>query len=102
MRRFLALIFLFIFSFQVIPVKGIARMLHKCQATEDVQQDDASADDAIVKAADYNDVLFDHSYSFEYTAAAPVVAEAQSVPVCYRVVYPPAHITEILSPPPNC
>ena len=100
MRKLLAILFLLVFSLQVLPVKAIGKLLSKQQTEEDVKHSCDNADkDDLNNTGKYLD-LIDHS--FENFTAERFVALNKVAKHCYDDDLPTAHIADIPSPPPNC
>lgn len=101
MRPFLATFFLLIFSFQVLPVKEIGKLLFKAQTTEEVHEShtDDGPDLKVKKEGD----PFQLS-SFNITAAARQKDLSTKIAVVIHrtAILPDYHIPDILTPPPNC
>ena len=97
MRKLLAILFLLIFSFQVLPVRAIGKLLSKAQQTEEEVKHscDKDGDGDALKYVD----LINHSYS-TFPARGFIVKD-KTINVHYADDLPAAHITEIPSPPPN-
>lgn len=100
MRKHLAILFLIVFSFQVLPMKTIGKLLVKGQTEEEVKHGcDDGGDDMDLKTGKYNDLIA-HSYtSFSVTELS---VKSRTITVHYSDVLPVAHVAEIPSPPPNC
>ncbi|MBS1773134.1 MAG: hypothetical protein JST82_09740 [Bacteroidetes bacterium] len=101
MKTVIAYIFLFIFSFQVLPVKELGKLLFKGQMTEEVHEADCS-DDApgakIKKEPEpfklQQDCRFDYISHFADVKATLAIHLAQQLPAHF--------VPDILTPPPNC
>jgi len=99
MRKYLAVLFLIIFSFQVLPLKVVGKLLVKGQTEEDVKGDCDDDADIDGKVAKYNDFILHPSEGF-YTEVSKektvsfIVHRAYDLPVSY--------VADIISPPPNC
>ncbi len=96
MRQFIACIFLTIFSFQVLPVKELGRLLFKSVMTEEVQGQDADIDGKVKKEID----LF--TFTPEKPLHTDVLGAKISVAIHYSDGLPDHHVPDILTPPPNC
>jgi hypothetical protein len=102
MRRFLALLFLTIFSFQVLPLKAIGKLMDREQTTEEVQQDDANTDDQGGKVVKFQD---------DQNIDAPETYDTAAYIYCFNIkinalmhladTLPIVPIAEIPSPPPD-
>lgn len=99
MRKCLAILFLLIFSLQVIPLKAIGKFLNSGQNTEEVQDDaDCNTGGKEAKYSDDNIVLH---FSPDMVASrigfnmkiAAFINKAESLPS--------VHVAELLSPPPD-
>lgn len=103
MRHFAAIFFLLIFSFQILPVRAIGKLLAKNQQTEEVKDDCCDTDDDSKednsKEAKYND-LFHHYYPPAVTCKAKT---QESNAIVHRSdALHDCHIKDIHCPPPNC
>ena len=100
MRKLLAILFLLVFSIQVLPVKAIGKLLSKGQTEEEVKHScDGGDNDDMANAGKYLD-LIDHSYnSF---SAEKFIEQHKVADRHYADDLPMSHISEIPSPPPNC
>jgi len=101
MKQWLAAIFLIIYSFQVLPVKSIGKLLCKNQATEETQSTNLTdSDNSEGKAMKYNDFFPSHSFSSPTYAS---LALSHKIAVCthHADVFPLHHVAEIPTPPPN-
>jgi len=95
MRKRLAYIFIFIFSFQVLPVKEVGKMLFKSQLTEEIHE------------TAHND---DNPRGKSFLGNAPCLSIAcllqagrdVAVAIQYADHIPVSHAPDILTPPPNC
>ncbi|XZF13805.1 hypothetical protein ACTHGU_18645 [Chitinophagaceae bacterium MMS25-I14] len=100
MRHVLAIFFLTIFSFQVLPVKEIGKLLFKSQTTEEVHEDtcDTAPDIKVKKEGDpFHPVFFENiplARVQNLTARIALVIHRTSE-------LPDYHIPDILTPPPN-
>ncbi|MCW3121883.1 MAG: hypothetical protein JWQ38_1375 [Flavipsychrobacter sp.] len=88
--------FIIIFSFQVLPVRVLGKLLAKGQTEEEVKNSDSDDSD---NAAKYLDFLSCNSLKFSSSCVTEkpvgfVVNTSDDVPASY--------VSEILSPPPNC
>ncbi len=102
MRLFLALIFLTIFSFQVLPLKVIGKLLAKAQTTEEVQEDDADVDGfdgKVVKFQDDQNV--EHNTFGNLAASVLYFNNKLSTLIHSSEKLPLVHVTKIPSPPPD-
>jgi hypothetical protein len=100
MRKCLAIMFLVIFSLQVLPLKVIGKLLCKGQNTEEVQEDEAG-EDGDARLAKYND---DHTLPPTTDLTATMLAFGEKVTAIFLKAdaLPSVHVAELLSPPPDC
>lgn len=105
MRHFLAYVFIMIFSFQVLPVKELGKILFKGQMTEEVHEMGHSANDSndgagalklkmgadLFKATNTGFVALNHYLNTKVTTA---IHHSEQLPDNFE--------PEILTPPPNC
>ena len=98
MKHFIAIICLLIFSFQVLPVKQLGRLLSKVQNTEEVH--DWGLDGNAVKDKKADDLKFFSTYSQKET----LISFEQKVTLLLHAAenLPDGHVADILTPPPNC
>ena len=101
MRNLAAIFFLLIFSFQVLPVKAIGKLLSKNTQTEEVKDDCGSSDDDTPGSKDpkFNDLFH------QYHSATPVgiVAIKKKITIIHgNDDLPKSHVKDVLCPPPNC
>ncbi|WP_276132531.1 hypothetical protein [Polluticoccus soli] len=98
MKKFIAYIFLLIFSFQVLPVKEIGSILFKGQMTEEIHEtaDDSPPGSKIKKESDTK--IF-----AKYETVASVIHFTKIVELTlHRSEHLPRHfVPDILTPPPN-
>ena len=100
MRKLLAILFLLVFSMQVLPVKAIGKLLSKGQTEEEVKHScDGCDKDDLSNGGKFMD-LIDHSY--ENFTTERFVALIKVPKRYYAVDLPIGHIDDIPSPPPNC
>lgn len=105
MKRIVATIFLLIFSFQILPVKEIGRILFKGQITEEEvhtgDDGDASADSGFKMKKDCE---FYHEYNDwnEHHALIAFHNYTLSIALIASDYLPEAFIPDIPTPPPNC
>lgn len=101
MRHFLAYVFLIIFSFQVLPVKEIGKILFKAQMTEEIHEAGHSSDDGpsakLKKDSDFFK-LMEH----ENIAIMQYIAATVNTAIHLSDRLPRQHVPDILTPPPNC
>lgn len=100
MRHILAYFFLIIFSFQVLPVKEIGKLLFKSQTTEEIHEDYAdNGPDAKIKKEGDPFKLSDFNVS---SSARIASLSAKIALVIHRTAsLPDYHIPDILTPPPD-
>ncbi len=89
--------FLFVFSFQVLPVKTLGKLLAKGQTEEEVKHD-CSGDDCGDDAVKYLDFVCGIE---KFTSTEQLIQNRASYLVHRSAMLPPSYIGEILSPPPN-
>ena len=97
MKKLLAIVFLVIFSFQVVPVKALGKLLSKGQTEEEVKKDCDSGDDCD-NAGKYLDLI--HHTANTFTATTFMVVDKVAI-WHYADVLPVSHVADIPSPPPN-
>ena len=103
MKRWLAYLFLVIFSFQALPVKAIGKLLAKNQMTEEVKSDcdegntNSTDDDSLERLKDL--CVHNHIPPGLATALIGLKADAQHHG---EEDLPNSHIRDIHCPPPNC
>jgi hypothetical protein len=105
MKHLVAYIFLIVFSFQVLPVKELGKMLFKGLLTEEVHEH-CNADDCddcpvskIKKESEYNDMLHVAQesialQSYINTKLHTAIHKTESLPKHF--------VADITTPPPNC
>lgn len=104
MRQWLAYILIAIFSFQVLPVKELGKILFKGQLTEEIHEeghgDAEDLEDAKLKK-DGDPFKFHYPVTefvarnhFHTHSAMVAIYEADHIPLLY--------LPDILTPPPNC
>jgi hypothetical protein len=99
MKKWLAYIFLTIFSFQVLPVKEIGKILFKGQMTEEIHE---SADGPVsVKLKKGTDPFKLHPGDFEQTARLQYLSAKLSLAIVESEWHPSQFIPDIVTPPPN-
>jgi hypothetical protein len=102
MNRLIAILFLLIFSLQVLPVRTMGKLLGKKAQTEEVKDDcDDSGDDDTFdpEQQKYNNLLHYHTLTFSVT---PYSKKKNRQVIHVNDDLPNSHIEEILSPPPDC
>lgn len=97
MKHFIAYLCLLIFSFQVLPVKELGKLLCKGQNTEEVHECSADGNTAKEKKADDFKLYGPHSQ------AVFLISLEQKVIVSLHAAdnLPENHVADILTPPPN-
>lgn len=101
MRQYLAIFFLLIFSFQVLPVKEIGKLLFKSTTTEEIHE--SHADDAPDLKVKKEGDPFHASFMNIPSSARAKDFTAKVLLVIHRSAsLPDYHIPDILTPPPNC
>lgn len=103
MKFWIASFFLLIFSFQVLPVKEVGKLLFKNALTEEIHEKDelpdGDADLKLKKEGDSNDFISSHpSYQQRaryFSHCVDIALVNTDIP---RLVFSP----EVLTPPPNC
>jgi len=98
MRKVLAIIFLIIFSFQVIPLKAVGKLLVKGQTEEEVKHGCDDSGDLDGKAGKYNDLIFHSTMNF---SSVRTIEKDKSFMEHRSDALPLSHVAEIPSPPPN-
>lgn len=101
MKVFLAYIFLFIFSFQVLPVKELGKILFKGQMTEEIHEAGHGSDDSQASKAKKGADPFKISET-EYTALNLYLGTRVLTAIHYAEDMNTQHIPDIFVPPPNC
>jgi hypothetical protein len=104
MKKFIAGIFLLIFSFQILPVKELGKMLFKNQLTEEIKETcDTDVEDAeslkLKKEADPFHPSTSHS---EYVARIQFLSHSLQTALHQAERLPIPHVADIFTPPPNC
>lgn len=100
MKKFLAAIFLFIFSFQVLPVKEIGKILFKGTMIEEIHEGHCDIDDeGNYEVSKQKDPYNSNCHSEYYNKLAVLTSSGLST-------FTPQHISkqfipDIVTPPPN-
>ncbi len=104
MKKLLACFFLFIFSFQILPVKELGKILFKNQLTEEIKEDYTETekeDSETLKLKKDGDPLIKGAHEQElarleylYHSIQTALHEAERLPL--------SHVADIFTPPPNC
>lgn len=103
MKRFLAYIFLAIFSFQVLPVKELGKILFKGQMTEEVHENcniesDDCPDSKVKKEGDPSKFLYTHQQNIAIELHINAIVHAA---VLNTGNLPSHFVPDIATPPPN-
>ena len=102
MRQLIAYIFLFTFSFQMLPVKEIGAILFKGQMTEEEAHTcGAKGDNTNSKLGKFNDFL-DNGLSDGHLSRIVFYNNSLSVALSMAEKLPMGFIPDIPTPPPNC
>ncbi len=96
MRKVIACIFLTIFSFQILPVKELGKLLFKSVMTEEVIGHDVDVDGKVKKEIDF------YTFAPEKAPHTDVLGAKISVAIHYSDGLQDCHVPDILTPPPNC
>lgn len=104
MKHLVAYLFLIIFSFQVLPVKEIGKILFKNQLTEEVKESDCSecGGGETVKLKKEGEPLYHPEEEEQQTARVQYLSHSLHTAIHEAERLPLHHIGEILTPPPNC
>ncbi len=99
MRKIVAFFFLFIFTFQVLPVKAIGKLIAKGTQTEEVKED--GGDD---KGLDGKDGKFDDLFFYTPSPFTSVANDPVTTLHLFRnsTDLTDTHVKDIHCPPPNC
>lgn len=97
MKPWLAGLFLFIFSFQVLPVKELGELLFKSVLTEEVQHDCTETNVEVKKLTE----PFVHPSTY-WTGRSSRCAKHAALAIHRFDNLPDYHVPDILTPPPNC
>lgn len=101
MKTVVAFFFLFIFTFQIVPVRAIGKLIVKGQQTEEVKEDCSdtdSEDGKDTKDSVCGDFICSNSPSL---FPAPVLMPAAKMQVQTHEHLPNTYIMDIHCPPPN-
>lgn len=98
-KKLLAIVFLFIFSFQVLPVKEIGKLLFKSTNTEE-EVHGSSCDNNKGKVG--GEDLFLQYYASKQEDQQSYFDQKQAVIIHRADDLPPIRIKEVQSPPPDC
>lgn len=99
MKTYIAYIFLFIFSFQVLPVKEIGRILYKGLITEERSEMDISEDEVPVPKLKKDADPF-HSESTAFAFNKHITSKV-IIAIHRSETIPMFHVPDIFTPPPN-
>lgn len=99
MKVWLAYVCIIIFSFQVLPIKEIGKLLFKAQTTEEIHEDDI-ADDAPLKLKKEGDPFISHP-SWELQAYNQYFSKKVHIAMLKVARLQTGHIPDIPTPPPN-
>jgi hypothetical protein len=105
MKHFVAYIFLIVFSFQVLPVKELGKVLFKGQMTEEVHEScgaDCSNDcpvSKIKKESEYGNILH---VAQESIALQSYINSKLHTAIHNTEILPKHFVADITTPPPNC
>lgn len=102
MKIWIASIFLFIFSFQVLPVKEVGKLLFKNALTEEIHETETEKEDAdlkLKKGNEPNDFIHAPAISKDRTRYF-----GHCIDIALTDVDTPPRLfsPEVLTPPPNC
>ncbi len=103
MRKFLAIVFLTIFTIQVLPLKVIGKLLNKGQNIEEVQDDVEDTDGTEGKVIKYGstDDQIEHHHYFDFTANTRCFNDKLIAFIHRSESLPAVHIAAMPSPPPD-
>ena len=104
MKKLIAYIFLFIFSFQVLPIKEIGKILFKNQLTEEIKEADCSqkGDEDLSKLNKEGDPYHNIDWEYQKTARLLYLSHSLQTAIHQAERLPKHHVGEIFTPPPNC
>jgi hypothetical protein len=105
MKKLLAGFFLFIFSFQILPVKELGKFLFKNQLTEEIKESDYAEgeyDGENLKLKKESDPLMNHGSHEEKLARLEYLSHSLQTALHEAERLPLSHIADIFTPPPNC
>ncbi|HRO41785.1 MAG TPA: hypothetical protein PL009_03070 [Flavipsychrobacter sp.] len=104
MKKWIAYIFIAIFSLQVIPIKEIGKILYKGQITEEEvhgYSGPAKGDDNS-KLKKEGDPLLHQNVNFQDQARAAFLTHKIITAIHRSEHIPDFHVADIITPPPNC
>lgn len=99
MKVVLASIFMFIFSFQVVPVKEIGKLLFKGTMTEEIHESEFDGDEKSCEIKKEGDPYTSHR---SYPNYCRYVEKAGRLNMATPVHVSKQYIPDIPTPPPNC
>ncbi|HTN18476.1 MAG TPA: hypothetical protein VL092_12380 [Chitinophagaceae bacterium] len=97
MRQWIAYFMLTIFSFQVLPVKEIGRILFKSLITEEIHEDYEECDELKFKES----MPFRKTPSFSYEQRRPSFEQKLALSFPWSSLIEHQHFPGIFVPPPN-
>lgn len=101
-KKAFAYIFLIMFSFQVLPVKELGKLLFSGQMTEEVHQSCDFEDDFSHEKIKKSTELY-HAIALPETCAVLKYSNSKVSAAFYQAhQLPLSHVPDILTPPPNC
>ena len=102
MKQIIACLFLAIFSFQVLPVKEIGKMLFKGQITEEeVHNWGGPLEEVPSKHKKDGEPLY-YNKEFQAAARSEFLTHQLRLALMHSERLPMEHIPDIVTPPPNC
>jgi hypothetical protein len=100
-KKLLAYIFLTIFSFQVLPVKEIGKILFKGQMTEEIHESGPSPDNGNAKLKKGTDPFRLHNFDTKDIARIQYLSAKICIAIVEAERLPKQFIPDIVTPPPN-
>lgn len=101
MKKCLAILFLAIFSFQVLPVKVLGKFLGSGQNVEEVQNEGDTGDSPDSKVIKFGEDQIITDYSLDMQANRYGFDEKMSAFIHRAESLPSVHIVEMPTPPPD-
>jgi hypothetical protein len=101
-RKWIAYIFIMIFSLQVVPVKEIGKILFKGQITEEEVHGYALEENDDSPKLKKDGEPFDYSELSQNEARSASLSHEISTAMHSVAHLPDYHVPDILTPPPNC
>lgn len=102
MRQWIAYLFLALFSFQVLPVKEIGKILFKSQTTEEIHEEDyADSNGPDLKLKKEGDPFKPSDFGIASSARILSLSAKIALVIHRTSTLPDYHIPDILTPPPN-